>query len=293
MRFRLVSDITSVVHEDSIGQTRAQDGVNDNATFVFPTEFDVAVEGVNYMFTANSAGSEMVGWSKVVFPSNGTSVRVQAFYPALLMSYSSSPQTFTVKYDQCQTKNGTDNYRSSDLMYGQPQSGFSHLDGSGKVNPTEDPIPLVFEHKMAKIRIDVTSMGATVKQIKMKNVLRSIDFDTDNISFSNLASATDGLGDNVIMYDDATGTSTDFVCAALIPKQNLTAGTQFIEVVVGATPSDVTLIYTLPDAASFNPGKQYIYNLTVTMDKLNVSCSIADWDLYPAGWTNINEPITL
>lgn len=300
MTFRLASDTTSIVQTDSAGMSRAADGINNNSSFIFPEFFTVAVDGTNYMYTANSAGTNMIPWSIVAFPISGASVRVQAFYPAVLMKCSPTPQTFTVEYDQSQTSIGTSNYRNSDLMYGEPIANgtyawgtWSGLDGSGKVMPTEDPIPLVFEHKMAKIRVDVTTNSALVKQIKMTNVKRSIDLNTSDITFSNLNTATDGLGDNILLYDDATGTSANFVCTALIPKQSLTAGTQFIEVVVGAVPSDVTLTYTLHDAASFNPGKQYIYNLSVSMDKLNVSCSIADWNTSPAGWSDVNETLPL
>ena len=293
MSFRMIS-------EDSVS-TRAVNGINDNATFIFPADFTVAVDGANYMFTANSAGTNMIGWSLVAFPVSGASVQVLAFYPALLAD--TQIQSFAVRNNQNQTNIGTNNYRISDLMVGMPAANgttiswgtgtWNGLDGNGKVKPTEDAIPLVFEHKMVKIRVNVNTNSATVKQIRMINVKRSIDFDTNDITFSNLDTADDGLGDNVIMYDDITGTKTNFVCTALIPKQNLTADTPFIEVVLGATPSDVTLTYTLHADANFNPGKQYIYNLDVSMDKLDVSCSIADWNTSPVGWTDVIKTVKI
>lgn len=298
MSFRLVTDNCDTIRTDNIGSTRAPDGVNDNATFIFPADFTVAVDGINYIYTANSAGTNMIGWSIVAFPVSGNSVKVQAFYPALLTN--NSTQSFTVRYNQSQTSIGTANYRLSDLMYGVPIANgtyawgtWNSLDSSGKVIPTDDPIPLVFEHKMVKIRIDVITNGATVKQITMKNVLRSIDFNTADASFSGLVSAADGFGDKVMMYDNASGSSTNFTCTALIPQQDLTANTPFIDVVVEAQPSDLTMTYSLHDAASFKPGKQYIYNLAVSMDKLEVSCSIAGWNTPPAGWLDVNETLTL
>lgn len=289
-----------MVFKDSL-LTRAVDGINDNSTFIFPADFTIAVDGRNYMYTANSAGTNMVGWSTVSFPITGASVLVQAFYPAL--GTDNPTQSFTVRNNQSQTSIGTNNYRISDLMVGSPAANgttiswgtgtWNGLDGSGKVMPTADAIPLIFEHKMAKIRVDVKTNSAIVKQIKMINVKRSIDFNTNNITFSNLSTSIDGLGDNVIMYDNATGTTTDFICTAIIPKQNLTAGTKFIEVVLGAIPSDVTLTYTLHEAANFDSGKQYIYNLDVSMDKLDVSCSTVDWNTTPTGWTDVNESLTI
>lgn len=283
MTFRLVSDKTSDAQADSTGVTRAADRVNDDDTFIYPADFMIAVDGYNTIYTATAANTDMVSTAPACFPINGNSVRVQAFYPAFSMHYSDIPQTFTVAYNQDQGSIGTDNYRVSDLMYGLPQESFADIDGSGpmrKVKVTDDPIPLVFEHKMVKIRVDVTIVngGAKVKGITMKNVKRSIDFKTDDATFSNLHTADDGLGDYVIMYNDATGTASNFTCTALIPQQDLATGTAFIDVVVGSYPSDVTMTYKLHEDANFVSGRQYIYSLSVSMTELGVSCSIADWN---------------
>lgn len=279
MKFRLVSE--------SIGGTRAADGVNNDDTFIYPADFTVAVNGGNSIYTATAANTDMVSVAPACFPISRNSIRVQAFYPAFSMRYSATPQTFTVSYNQSQSSIGTDNYRVSDLMYGLPKEDFLYIDGSGptrKVKVTDESvnvaIPLVFEHKMVKIRVDVTIVngGAKVKGIKMKNVKRSIDFNTDDATFSNLQTADDGLGDYVIMYDDATGTTSDFTCTALIPQQDLATGTAFIDVVVESYPTDFTMTYKLHEAANFVSGKQYIYSLSVSMTELGVKCSIANWN---------------
>lgn len=282
MSFCLATDSMGLVLADGNTTTRAADGVNNDDSFVYPADFSIAVDGENFIYMASGKNTNMTSSFPAAFPVTGASVRVQAFYPSFKMQYANTLQTFTVGQNQSQTSVGTINYSVSDLMYGLPKSDFAHLDGDGKVKPTEDPIPLVFEHMMVKIRIDVTTNGATVKQIKMANVQRSIDFNTADATFSNLATASDGFGDNVVMFDDATGTSTNFTCTALIPKQDLAADTQFIEVVIGASPSDLTLTYKLPSAASFDSGKQYIYNLAVSMDELEVSCEIDNWNAAPA-----------
>ncbi len=281
--FTLLSDSTDVVQADSVGATRAADGINNDATFVYPAMFTIAVDGDNRIYTATAVNTLMTSSAPASFPIDGHSVRVQAFYPAFLMHYSTTPQTFTVAHNQSQTSTGTDNYRDSDLMYGEPQAGFEDLDSSGKVIPTSNAVPLVFEHKMVKVRIDVTiNSGVKVKRISMKNVKRAIDFDAENVSFSNLVSAADGLGDNVIMYNNVTGTTTGFTCTALIPQQDLDAGTGFIDVIIESAPDDVTLNYSLHENASFISGKQYIYALTVSLTELAVTCSIANWTTTPA-----------
>ncbi|MBR1389258.1 MAG: fimbrillin family protein [Prevotella sp.] len=277
--FTLLSDSTDARQTDSVGTTRAADGINNEATFVYPAMFTVAVDGDNRIYTATAFNTVMTSSAPASFPVDGHSVRVQAFYPAFLMHYSATPQTFIVAQNQSQTSTGTDNYRDSDLMYGEPQAGFADLDGSGKVKPTTNVVPLVFDHKMVKVRIDVAiNSGVKVKRITMKNVKRAIDFDTENVSFSSPASAADGLGDNVVMYNNASGTTAGFTCTALIPKQDLEAGTGFIDVLIESAPNDVTLTYNLHEDANFASGKQYIYDLTVSLTEVTASCSIADWN---------------
>ena len=291
--FRLVSESVEVVQTDSLGITRAVDGVNDNSTFIFPADFSVAVDGETFVYTANDNVNNMTSSAPASYPISGNSVKVQAFYPSFKVRYATMPQTFTVVQNQCQASIGTAGYRVSDLMYGVPKSDFAHLDGSGKVEPSADAIPLVFEHKMVKILIAVTTNGATVKGITMKNVKRSIDFNTADATFTNLATAADGLGDNVIMYNDATGTSADFICTALIPTQSLAANTQFIDVVIDAQPTDLTYTYKLSSATTFASGKQYNYRLSVSMTEVPLDCEITNWNTTPAGWTNISETLTI
>ena len=294
---RLISDSTETVLPSGIGKTRANDGLNDNATFLFPADFTIAVDGKNYIYVASAANADMTSAAPACYPVDGSSVRVQAFYPAFAMQYAASPQTFTVAQNQCQTSMGTINYRVSDLMYGLPQETFTDIDGSGpnrKVKPTVNSIPLIFEHQMVKIRVDVTINGANVKRITMKNVKRSIDFNTADATFSNLATAADGLGDNVMMYDDATGTTSNFTCTALIPTQDLVVNTAFVDVLIEDYPTNKTLTYKLHEAANFLPGRQYIYTLAVSMDEVDaLSCEIADWNTTPAGWTNRSDTVIL
>lgn len=291
--FRLESDSIDVVQAGYFGNTRAADDINDDGTFIYPADFSVAVDGDNYTYTATAANTNMTSLFPASYPVNGNHVRVQAFYPSFKMQYSTTPQTFTVAQNQSQTSSGDANYRVSDLMYGQPRAGYEHLDGSGKVEPSDDAIPLVFEHKMVKISINVTTNGATVKGITMKNVKRSIDFNTADATFSHLATADDGLGDNVIIYNDETGTSTNFICTALIPTQSLAANAQFIDVIIDAQPTDLTYTYKLSNATTFESGKQYNYHLSVSMTEVPLDCEITNWNTTPAGWTNITETLTI
>ena len=260
--------------------TRAANNVNTPTNFFDGTNyinFTVAVDGTNYTYKTNDVNVNMTSTSPAYFPVNGNSVIIKAYYPADKMQYASTAQTFTVEADQ-----STDaNYKASDLMYGLPKSDYTGFDTDGKsVLPTTNAIPLEFVHKMVKITMNVTINGAVVKKVTMKNVMRSIDFNPSDGTFAalSLASASDGLGDNVIIYDNSTGTSADFTCAAIIPEQNPAAATEFIDVVIQDSPSDKTLTYKLQEDGDFESGKQYIYNLTVNNDEILCTTTITDWD---------------
>jgi hypothetical protein len=287
MSFRLATKI--------VPTTRADANVNDNGTFLYPADFTIALDGDNYTYTANSSTAEMISSSPAHFPVDGSSVCVQAYYPSFKMYYSESPLTFTVAQNQSQTDMGTNNYRVSDLMYGFPHENFSEIDAEGKIKPTDKQIPLVFDHKMAKISIHAVTNGSVIKRMTMLNVKRSIDFNPIDTTFSNLAEADDELGNTILMYKDDAGMKQNTTCSALIPMQSLTAGTKFIEIVVEDFPSDQTLFYVLHEDASFWPGKHYEYNLIISMDGVDASCVMAPWNNNPDAeeWTDINETITM
>lgn len=273
-------------------RTRAADGTNDG-NFALETPITVSVDGTNYNYKtdATSISNPMVCQDATppYFPVNGSSVRIVAFYPSAV-SYSTTAQTFTVAHDQSQTATGTDNYKASDLMVGLPKADFvddatpmpnSLIDGTGytrKVKPTSKQIPLEFEHKMVKIRLHTTNNGATVKKVEMKGIKRSIDFNPSDSTFTNLSLATDdtdAAANTVIMYDDPSGSTADVTCTALIPKQDLAATTEFITV---TTQSGVPLVYKLPEAYYFGPGKQYFFNVNINDYEITVTSSVYDWD---------------
>lgn len=265
--------------------TRAANNIN-NTNFPAETPITVSVDGTNYSYKtdATSVSNPMVCQDATApyFSVDGTSVNIIAYYPAFVQ-YATTAQAFVVQQDQ----SAEAGYKNSDLMVGLPKVDFedtegnSLIEGTGmarKVKRTSIAIPLEFEHKLVKITMNVTINGAVVKKITMKNIMRSIDFNPADGTLSNVAAvATTGL-DNVIMYDNSTGTSTAFTCAAIIPEQDPTATTEFIDVVIQDSPTDKTLTYKLQEDGDFESGMQYIYNLTVNNDEILCTTTITDWD---------------
>ena len=301
--------LTSCSHDDAVQQerqvmsfrmatekvpvSRAAANVNNIETFQYPSDFTIAVDDENFTYTANSSTAPMMSSAPAYFPVNGSSVRVRAYYPSFKMYYAETAQTFTVAQDQSQTDMGTNNYRVSDLMYGVPREDFTEFDSDGKIMPTSQSIPLVFDHKMAKISIIANTNGSVIKKMTMLNVLRSIDFNPVDTTFSNLAEADDGLGNSVLLYDDETGQGGTFTCSAVIPRQSLAAGTELIEVVVEDFPNDQVLHYYLQEDAMFWPGKHYEYNLNITMTGVSVTVRMVPWESSGYTWNNDGNPLEL
>ncbi len=270
-------------------RTRAADGENEG-NFALETPVTVSVDGNNYSYKTDATStSNPLDCQDAVppyFPIDGSSVRIMAYYPST-MQYATTVRTFTVAHDQSQTAAGTANYKASDLMVGLPKADFadassvSLIDGSDfgrKVKPTSLSIPLEFEHKMVKIRLNTTNNGATVRKVEMTGIKRSIDFNPSDTTFQNLATATDDTDATenfVIMYEDATGSTSNVVCTALIPKQDLTSGTPFITV---TTASGTPLVYKLPENYYFAPGKQYRFNVNINDYEITATSDVTDWD---------------
>ena len=199
---------------------------------------------------------------QVYYPSStGTTVDITAFYPPTKVYNTST--SFTVEADQT-----TDaNYKLSDLMYaeilGQPR--------------TDNDVELQFSHKMAKVIVNATSEeGVTITKIRLLNVKRTINMSPGNGVMTDLGETAD----QIILAKNDDGT-TSLSGAALLPEQTIAA--DFIEVSVkynyGAahTLKEGTTIFSLY-GKTFESGKEYTANLTITRQCINNTTTITDWE---------------
>lgn len=266
--------------------TRAADGLNED--FANNTSIKVAVDGRNYDYITNGAGNPMTCTSATppYFPIDGSSVKLQAYYPYSI-SYSTSPQIFTV----AESQNSDNNYKSSDLMYGEPSpngtpAGWSGLDGDAKVMPTADPVPLVFQHKLVKIKVNITTNGATVSTVTLNNIKRRVPFTPSTGVLGSAEEYTDHT--DVSMFSGST--TANFTCTAVIPPQTIGTSTNFLTV----KTSIHNLTYKLPAEVTFVSGSQYIYNVTIFGSQISVTTNVTAWDESTAtpvpGQGTLNRP---
>lgn len=191
------------------------------------------------------------------YPQSGT-VDLYALYPTDASVLTNESTSFRVQADQSSDAN----YKLSDLMW------------AGKIAQakTESDVELTFRHLMAKIVIDVTAKeGVTITSVKLKNTVRTVpiqNIQQSTRSLGEVLTTSDEALKTIIIGEDATG-ATHIGGAALFPPQSIMAN--FIEVVTNYGTATYSVDKT------FESGKQYTVNLTVTRQQIGCTTTIADW----------------
>lgn len=197
-----------------------------------------------------------------------TTATAHAYYPQTVTHETTS---FTVAKDQT----NDEAYKASDLMYATASLVKNGSAATGT---------LVFQHKMAKVIVDVTADNSisAITGVRIISGYRTIaattpltcTLSTAPAGLSDAITATDNGGNDyacVKMYENATGT-THVQCAALLPPQTIAAG-DFIEV---RTPEG-TATYALDAAKALANGNTYTVKLAVMYGSIDVTSTITNW----------------
>ena len=189
-------------------------------------------------FTADGSGGTI---ATVIpyFTLSGTSTDVRAYYPS---SVTNTTTTFSVLADQ-----STDaNYRSSDLMFAATTIN--------KAFPTSSGV-LTFAHKMAKVKINVTTNGVSVTKVQLRGIKRRVPFTPS----SGAVGAAEAIAGETTVTAYSGSTTTDFSCTALVPEQSVNASDVFVAV---TTAGNIRL-YKMPSTSTLTAGSEYTYNAVV------------------------------
>ena len=187
-------------------------------------------------FTADGSGGTI---ATVIpyFTLSGTSTDVRAYYPS---SVTNTTTTFSVLADQ-----STDaNYRSSDLMF-----------ASANITKASPTGALSFAHKMAKVKIGVTTNGVTVTKVQLRGIKRRVPFTPS----SGAVGAAETIAGETTVTAYSGSTTTDFSCTALVPEQSVNASDVFVAV---TTAGNIRL-YKMPSTVTLTAGSEYTYNAVV------------------------------
>lgn len=200
----------------------------------------------NAAFSSDGAGSltPVSAEASPYFPLDGSRVNIYAYTPRITSDTFSPDDEITVSVA---TDQSSDNdYLSSDFMIGAPT-----------VNPvakTTSSVPLTFEHKMAKIVVDFSSVttdltGATLTTCDL--------YTSAKVHIKNKTITTDESAPMqaiTIAKIDAQKTA-----ACVIPPQTVVAGTKLLCLDFN---NGIKTYYTTSADITFGSGKVYTFNMS-------------------------------
>ena len=186
------------------------------------------------------------------YPTNGANVDIRAIYPAGNMSATSFSVT-TVNQSTSEA------YMASDLMFAKVTD----------IAPSTSSVLLTFQHKMAKICVNLTGEGGvdlTNSTVKILGVKTETAFNpmTGEVT---VQGAT-GAASDIKMTSDGSQAS-----AAIIVPQTKSSG-YLLEIVL--QNNDVLYYQTVQDII-FEPGKVYTFNVTVIESNITVGTTVEPW----------------
>lgn len=192
---------------------------------------------------------EPVYWAK-------KDVAITAYHP-YNQTWNGTSHGFAVSTDQ----SSEENYRNSDLLWATTTSGV-----------TDDAVPLVFSHRLAKINITLRSediedlSGATI----------SICGTGITTTFNPEDGTLSGTASNVTDIKAAVTTATAYTASAIVVPQTVASGTRFIKVELDGR----NFYYTLSAGKELKAGYSHNYTLTVSEEKKCIYLrheDITDW----------------
>ena len=201
------------------------------------------------------------------FPGDDRPILVRALYPYNWASQTTDvDQTFTVQSNQAERSD----YKKSDLMYAktpEPVYKTSITD----LNPY---VTLTFKHLLSKITVKLTSANQSLiasARVKLLNVRRNVSVNKETGELTVIDSESLNPKETVQLASSTSGLTTS---SAIIIPQTVPQG-KFIE--IRLSNNDV-MTYKLFDPMTFESGKSYTYNITVTESGLSgISTEVSDW----------------
>ena len=181
---------------------------------------------------------------------------ITAYHP-YNTTWSSTSHEFSVNTDQCDEVN----YRNSDLLWATVTSSI-----------TENAVPLIFSHSLAKINItlrsaDIENLSGATIYVCGTNTATTFNPSNGTLSASTFKAADIKAG---------VTTSSSYTASAIVIPQTIASGTKFITVEHGGK----AFHYTLTADKELKAGYSHNYTLTVNENKTEIDlCSdnITDW----------------
>jgi len=208
----------------------------------------------NVAWTAGESGALTNTGNPIYYGDSETTIT--AYHP-YNSSWTSTSHTFSVSTDQ----STDENYLNSDLLWATASS-----------SKTENAIPLVFKHKLAKINVTLTSEDIA----DLSNATISICGTNITTNFNPADGTLSATTANVVEIKAGVTTTSAYTSSAIVVPQELASGTKFIKVIY----NNKNFYYTLSAKKEFKSGYSYSYTLNVKESKVEIdveSDNITDW----------------
>ena len=255
---------TSRAAQGDLQSTQIVSGDGNVGVWIVEDTNDEAVLYANKAYSADGLG-KLTTDENPHFPVDGSLVKIYAYAPRQASGIGLTSGTFTVPTEQ--TSN--DAYIAADLLIGAPVYN--------RINMGQPVVNISFNHKMAKIVFDFTSV--TNDEIKGAEITTCDLFNSLTYNIKTAQVTTDEAGTKSTIKSQVTD---DKKAVFLLPEQKVGSDVQLFSM----TLSGKKIYYFTPAEITFESGKVYTYDMKVDTNKhqLELSgCSITTWGVGNAG----------
>jgi hypothetical protein len=214
------------------------------------------------------------------YPTDGTNVDIYLYKGKYTITQTDDKDIvkagtkFTVTALANQTSK--ENQDASDFIYGQ------------KINlkRSASNVEVTMAHLMSQFNINVTAntdketadLGLKLKKIELVDLINSSTYTIDDTKVDTLVTEGVTTKSTILLYSNegvALDENLSIDGRAIVLPQDMSG-----KVLKFTTDSeeDKYFSYTFPKGTEYKPGKNYVYNVTISAMSLNVVAKIKDWD---------------
>jgi hypothetical protein len=228
----------------------------------------------------SDANGLLKGTKNMFYPTDGTNVDIYLYKGNYTITKTDDEEIvkantkFTVTALTNQTSK--ENQDASDFIYGQ------------KINlkRSASNVEVTMAHLMSQFNINVTAntdketadLGLKLKTIELVDLINSSTYTIDDTKVDTLVTEGVTTKSSILLYSNegvALDKDLSIDGRAIVLPQDMSG-----KVLKFTTDSeeDKYFSYTFPKGTEYKPGKNYVYNVTISAMSLNVVAKIKDWD---------------
>ena len=230
-----------------------------------------------WTLTADGSDGWKSGYTPKYYPLSGETLTMVALHGNFTYTEGTSDLTATISHSVEADQSATNAYEKSDLLWAS-ETGCS----TDAANKSFD-----FTHKLSKIEVKLHPgegyADISSAEVMLRGILPTIAITPSDGTLGSASGSATLI--KARKTEDHLSDATPYALyEAIIPPQD--APTNFLNIKIGDKLATVAA-----DVASFGSNKRYVYDITITEFKVNVTSSIASWG-YDAGGSQVNADVT-